>query len=906
YRGQSLFEMFFLVSKTALLSTFEEHEAAAGTALKARRVIDDYTGTIWDQLRVFYHALSVCARLDEGGLEPGSEMEARLDRWKGRMAWWAENCPENFEAQHRIVAAEIARARGRTDEAIAGFEAALEAGARQECPRESALAAELYGRFWLRRGRMPLAAHFFSQSIASWAAWGATAKAQALALRHGDLLSRPDAVRAPAQRAPATIDAFTALKAAHAISGEIELEKLVKKLVKIAIESAGAERGILLREEGDSLFVAAEGSTDSEDARIPTLSRLEDRPDLAHAIVRLVRRTGENVLVGDAASDPRWLYDPYVARERPRSILCVPIVHQGRRTGLLYLENNLAAEAFSPERIETIQVIAAQAAIGLENARLYEEMRAEVARRRQAEEEVTALSARVAAAAERYRSLLEINNAIVSNLKQTDLFHAIAGALRRVLPFDRTAIFLHDPEKSVLRLFLLESSLPSTPYFAVGLEMDPGRSHVGLVFRERRYLLRNDLQTEREYPTEDLLLEDGLRSLVVVPLTARGRVIGTLDVTSTLANRYSDVDAEFLHEAANQIGLAVENMRSYEEIASLKKRLEDENLYLQEEIKTQHNFEEIIGTSRPLQRVLAQVETVATTDSTILIGGETGTGKELVARAIHNMSRRRDRPIIKVNCAALPGGLIESELFGHEKGAFTGAIARRIGRFELADGGTIFLDEIGDVPPEAQSKLLRVLQEREIERVGGMRAISVDVRVIAATNRDLEQAVSDGAFRADLYYRLSVFPIRLPSLRERSEDIPLLVRYFANKYAARVGKKIERVSQATLTKLAGYGWPGNIRELENVIERAVILSTSPILEIGDELLGKDHRTSSASSAGSTLQDIEKRHILETLKSTRWVVEGPSGAARILAMHPNTLRSRMSKLGILRPSTHEMS
>jgi PAS domain S-box-containing protein len=324
-------------------------------------------------------------------------------------------------------------------------------------------------------------------------------------------------------------------------------------------------------------------------------------------------------------------------------------------------------------------------------------------------------------------------------------------------------------------------------------------------------------------------------------------------------------------------------------------RLKAQNLYLQEEIQADHNFEEIVGASPALVRVLENVRRVAPTDASVLIHGETGTGKELIARAIHFNSKRRDKPLIKINCAALPTGLVESELFGHEKGAFTGAIARRVGRFELADGGTIFLDEVGEIPLEVQAKLLRALQEKEFDRVGGKSPISVDVRVIAATNRDLLAAVREKTFREDLYYRLNVFPVHVPPLRERKEDLPLLAHFLLKKFATRIGKPIEQVSPEALSQLDAYPWPGNVRELENIIERAVILAAGPVLEIDPEILAATTPTS-ASPAGS-LAAVEQDHIRRVLEQTRGVIEGPSGAARILGLHPNTLRSRMKKLGI---------
>jgi formate hydrogenlyase transcriptional activator len=414
----------------------------------------------------------------------------------------------------------------------------------------------------------------------------------------------------------------------------------------------------------------------------------------------------------------------------------------------------------------------------------------------------------------------------------------------------------------------------------------------------KKPLVVGDINKEGGYTTDKMILKEGLISYIIMPLIIGEKAIGTFIVASKTPNKFKYSDAEFLSLIAKQIALAIDNARAHEEIEKLKNRLEKENIYLQDEIKTEYNFEEIIGESNALKRVLKDVEKVAKTGSNVLIQGETGTGKELIARIIHNLSTGKHRPLIKVNCPAIPSRLIESELFGHEKGAFTGALSRKIGKFELADGGTIFLDEIADLPHEAQAKLLRVLQEREFERVGGTKTYKVDVRVIAATNRDLEAAVKEGRFRTDLFYRLNVFPIYLPPLRERKQDIPLLTKYFANKYISNLGKEIKSINKSTIDRLKGYSWPGNIRELENIVERAVILSTGDTLEINENLIGPlfdglPHEKDNLFS----LEVIEREYIMKVLNQTGWQIHGEKGAAKILGLNPNTLRARMTKLGI---------
>ena len=518
---------------------------------------------------------------------------------------------------------------------------------------------------------------------------------------------------------------------------------------------------------------------------------------------------------------------------------------------------------------------------------------------------------------QRKRSLLEINNAIINNLTQDALFTSAYEAIRRVVSFDRAAFLLYRPETKTLKLLSMDRDTDSE-FFRLGKEYDLQETRVSAwVLDNQKSVVRGNLEKEQYSPGDKRLVAEGIQSYCVVPLVARGISIGTFTVWSKTENRYSEADLELLQEVANQVALAIANMKSYEEIAALKARLEKENVYLQEEIRTQHNFEEIVGNSPLLLELLRRVDQVAPTDSSVLIYGETGTGKELIARAIHDRSARKNRPLVKVNCSAISAGLVESELFGHVKGAFTGAFERRIGRFELADGGTIFLDEVGELPLETQVKLLRVLQEREFEPVGSNRSVKVDVRIIAATNRNLEESIKAGSFRSDLYYRLNVFPLEVPPLRDRRSDIPQLAMFFMARYSRNLGKKMEGISTAASESLKNYSWPGNVRELQNVIERALILSSGRFLELDSDLssLSAPHVMSGISESAvprepspsvlSTLEEVERAHISAVLQQARGVIEGASGAAKTLGMHPNTLRHRMQKLGIKR-STHRLS
>jgi formate hydrogenlyase transcriptional activator len=597
--------------------------------------------------------------------------------------------------------------------------------------QQEALASELVARLHLTAGRTEAGATMVRAAHRCYVAWGATAKVRQIEEAYAPLLAEGSEVPArtgvSASPSAIPIDVETVVRVARAMAVEIELDDLLRRFMKLALENAGAGRGVFLHDRDGDLNVVAEAAADAEPVHLYRSIPWEQSDSFSRGVVRFVRRTGQDVVLADAATDERFSGDEYIVRHGVKSVLCVPVVHQGRSTGLLYLENNLATGAFTPARAELMRILAAQAAISLENARLYERMKAEVERRTSAEQ-----------------------------------------SLREALA----------------------------------------------------------------------------------------------------------------------------------ELEVLKNRLEAENVYLQEEIRTQHNFNEIVGNSPTLLRALRKIEAVAPTESTVLILGETGSGKELFARAVHSRSRRSGRPLVKVNCGAIAPGLVESELFGHVKGAFTGAIDKRVGRFELANGGTILLDEIGELPLEAQVKLLRVLQEQELEPVGSSRTVRVDVRVIASTNRDLEQGVRQGTFRADLLYRLNVFPIPVPPLRERKSDIPLLVGLFVTSLARKLGKPLQGFSGRSMEQLLTYAWPGNVRELQNIVERVAILAQTPVLELDAAFpSGAGSAATQPIRPDETLDAVQRDHILAVLKMTGGIVEGTKGAASILGLHPNTLRSRMKKLGI---------
>jgi transcriptional regulator with GAF, ATPase, and Fis domain len=726
------------VATLILCYLWEENDQALAHADEAGQFTARATG--WTLFAV-WHLYDSLVRLRACAQQPASEQERLLQQVAANqelLAVRAQHAPMNHQHKWYLVEAERARVLEREGEARVLYDHAIDLAEQHGYIQEAALANELAGRFYLSLGREAVARLYLQAAYRGYLQWGAVGKVTQMEARYAAYMAsdKPWSTPVASSRNGSTevtavtggsLDLATTLKAAQALSSAITLPRLLETMMAIVIENAGAQRGVFLWEQDDQFLIVARSDVDQRGATMLTSTPLASCEDVSHGIIHYVQRTGEAVFIDDARSDERFTTDPYLILHRPKSIGCIPITNQARLLGIVYLENNLTTHAFTPQRLELLQVLAAQLAISLENARVHEALQQEIADHKQA--------------------------------------------------------------------------------------------------------------------------------------------------------------AQALHTA-----LA--------EVAQLQERLQAENSYLREEIRRDANFEEIVGRSPALLKVLHQVERVAVTDTTVLVLGETGTGKELIARAIHNRSPRKDRPLVTVNCAALPSTLIESELFGHEKGAFTGAFTRKVGRFELADAGTIFLDEIGELPLDLQAKLLRVLQDGAFERLGSVQTTNVDVRVIAATNRHLVQHVASGNFREDLYYRLNVFPVTLPPLRERREDLPLLAWYFIARYQGKLGKMIERIPDHTMAAFVAYHWPGNIRELANVIERALILSPGATL-IVDETLGASTPGSPHIRSGQPLEEIERAHILAILEACQWRIKGAGQAAERLGLPPSTLYSRMKKLGIAR-------
>ena len=617
-----------------------------------------------------------------------------------------------------------------------------------------------------------------------------------------------------------------------------------------------------------------------KDTNAPCWSILEtngggrvDAPSFAESPILYVHESAQPLVIDDWSQEKRFHeYGMLLSRLGIASTCTLPLIRGPRHLGVLSL-GRFYPNAYDEEEVRFLGLASDQIGLAIDAAvNFYLSQRAQ----------------------ERLKLILDLNNQVVSNLEFHDLLVAASASVRRVMHCDAAAVMLADADGAYLRVHALDYP-DSRGIFVEGSMVPVEGTMPGDSFRSGRPMVVNRLDPA-EMPPEmySKATAEGLNSLCDVPLISRNRLLGVLAVATREENAFDDDEVAFLIQVANQIAIGVENSLAYRKIAELTDRLAQEKLYLEDEIRGEMDFEGIVGQSSALRHVLHLVDTVAPSDSTVLLLGETGTGKELIARAIHDRSKRKDRTFVKLNCAAIPTGLLESELFGHERGAFTGAITQKVGRLELADQGSLFLDEVGDIPIEIQPKLLRALQEREFERLGSTHTKKVNVRLVAATNRNLEKMIQNREFRSDLYYRLNVFPIHIPPLRERPEDIPLLVRYFTQKYARRMEKQIESIPTAAMKKLSTWHWPGNIRELENFIERSVILTHTSALQLP---VGEIGSNGGAVPAEGSRQAKDRDEILHILRETQGRVAGPQGAAARMGIKRTTLISRMKKLGI---------
>ena len=948
-----------------------DYAAAMDAASKAQPLL--WTSSVlFEEAEYHFHGALVEAAYCNSA--PAGERQQHIDAVAAhhrQLQVWAKNCPENFENRAALVSAEIARIQGRELEAEHLYEQAIRSAHENGFVHNEAIANELAAHFYAARGFEKIAHAYLQDARYGYLRWGADGKVRQLDQLYPHLKeerSTPgttNTIVAPNE----LLDLATVIKVSQAASGEILLEKLIDKLMRSAVELAGAERGLLILPRDVALQIEAEAVTSGDVVSVKPRGVSMIAAELPESLVRYVMRTQETLILDDALSGNSFSGDPYIVHHRVRSILCLPLINQARLIGVLYLENNLTPHVFNPTRIGVLELLASQAAISLENASLYSDLQRSDAFLAQGQTLShtgsfgwSVLSGEIYWSEETYR-IFEHDRVAKPTLDEI---------MQRIHPDDRDRVqqtldraseeradfdFEHRlmmPDGSVKYVHVLGRALKTsaeTLEFAGAVTDVTAAKRAEAELRDREAVLLEgeqlthtgswqhdivsgkvtvspgnyrifgvnpgeDLSTtewlNRNHPDDQKRIQELFEKCEIdkIDYQADYRIVlpdGTIKHLHAIGHPVLNDSGDLVKfigttmDVTEQVRGRMALEKAFEEIKALKDQLDKENQALRDEVDRASMFEEIVGASPALRSVLARVAKVGPTDSTVLITGETGTGKELIARAIHKRSRRSGRAFVSVNCAALAPSLISSELFGHERGAFTGAIQRRLGRFELADGGTIFLDEIGELPAETQVALLRVLQEREFERLGGTHSVRVDVRVIAATNRDLKAATAIGAFRQDLFYRLNVFPIEVPPLRERKDDVVTLVHYYVNRYATRAGKNIRSIDKKTLELLQSYDWPGNIRELQNVVERSVVLSSGDVFSVDESWLSK-----ASSQRGSRVQasrpfedeqSAERELIEAALKESRGRVAGPNGAAAKLGIPRSTLAYKIKTLDI---------
>jgi PAS domain S-box-containing protein len=952
-------ECFYWIRKLQARFLAGDHASAFDAAERAEKWLSTSASlSVFVLERAEYHlyaALCRAACCEPMGPDPYAEHREALAAHDRQLRAWAANCPENFEDRTALVGAEIARVEGRPLDAMELYERAIRSACANGFVHHEALASELAARFYAARGFERIANAHLQDARYSYFRWSAFGKVRQLdelypQLRQKELVARPmSVIAAPLEH----LDLATVIKVSQAVSGEMVLEKLIDRLMRAALEHAGAQEGLLIVSGGDELQIEAEATTTEGDVTVHLRHASDTAAAMPESLVRYVMRTQETVILEDASSENAFSGDAYIARRRARSILCLPLINQGKLIAILYLENNLTPHVFTPDRVTVLKVLASQAAISLENTRLYRDLADREGKiRRLVDANILGVFV-----GNIQGSIVEANDAFL-RMVQYGREDLVSGRVRRtdltpaewrerderaltelkgtgtVQPYEKeffrkdgsrvpvligAALFQEGGKEGVVFVLDLSEQKRAEAVIREGERelrqiLDFAPWHVAVLGADGKAMYLNKAGLDYHGLTPEAFQDyDPRRSFHPDDrdriVTCEGRAKLLSDQPFEIEARLAGKDGKYrwflfrfnpLRDGEGRITRWFVTSTDIEDRKQTEERLQNENVALREEIDKASMFEAIVGTSPALQTVLSRISKVAPSDSTVLITGETGTGKELVARAIHRRSNRSSRAFVSVNCAAIPRELIASELFGHEKGAFTGATQQRLGRFELANGGTLFLDEVGDLPAETQIALLRVLQEHEFERVGGTRPIRADVRVIAATNRDLQAAISAGSFRSDLFYRLHVFPIEIPALRERREDIPLLVEYFIDRYARKAGKHITTVEKRTLQVLQSYPWPGNIRELQNVIERSVIVCETKNFSVDESWLSRQPRATGPKSQLEIAQKLasqEKEMIEAALRESGGRVFGPSGAAAKLGMPRSTLESKIRSLKI---------